>query len=497
MDLAIVTGANESIGYKISQKLVELGFKVYGLAHNFDGCHFAHREFIRVECDLTSTEAIHNAYATITKEQGNVFLVVHAAQRLNVNSFEATDIEELEYTLKTGLLGPMVLTRLALPSLMKYHGYIINLTWNGQGLLPAGAASAATQGGLHFLGKALFAELQDTGVKVCNLYPQKNAACDAIGAQQNTINPDQVAEAIAQVLQFKENNCIHELVIRPQGTREEPKIPTAITPLIHGPTAIILPTRDKFPSEPEPIPTPEAKVPDDAVFFDDDDEPEDEDDELDQLLEASRQSLLAQKHRRDNQPKRERGGRNRRNRRRGRDRDRPCNDHTGKNDAAASNQAPAASEQEPSAPTMQPEEKKSPADEQRTNRRRNRNRNRRNRGHAPTAQSNPIDTHTENPVPEESHSVSVRRPAQKPQPTAEAENQTAHSKAIPPLTVQQPAKKKAAKKKAAKKKAAKKTSKPTNSDSESKPQAKKKSAKKKAAKKKTTKQVAEGGDLRE
>lgn len=477
MDLAIVTGANDKIGYKISQKLVALGFRVYGLAHNFDGCLFAHREFIRVECDLTSTEAIQNAYTTIANEPGNLFAVVHAAQRNTTNRFEATEIDEIEYTLKTGLLGPMVLTRLALPSLIKYHGYVINLVWNGHGPLPTGAAGAATQGGLYCLGKALFTELQDTSVKVCNLYPQKNAAEDTIAAQQNTIDPDLVADAIVHVLQLREHNCVHELVIRPMGTRETPKIPTAIAPLIHGPKEIVLPTRDKFPTEPEPIPTPEAKTPEDAVYFDDEDE-EDEDDELDELLEASRQRLLQEKQRQDNRAKsgrNKRGGRNRRHRRPSRDRDGPGDDRSNESDKAEGKS------QEPDTRSQHDAQGESHVMRQRRSRgRRNRSRD----GSPPAGQSDspgPVEA----PASTESRSASSQPFAPQPRTTAETDAPP-NRRGDEPITQQRPAKKKGAKKKTAKKKIAKKVSVAASSDTEPKQKAKK-TSKKKVAKKKTVK----------
>jgi|GEM_PF-4044080 len=494
MDLAIVTGANEPIGYKISQKLIELGLKVYGLAHNFDDCHFAHRDFMRIACDITSSTALKEAYAAIEQEPGNVFLLVHAAQRSNANPFEATGIEEIEYTLNTGLLGPLLLTRLALPSLIKYHGYVINLAWNGQGSLPTGAVGAATQGGLHFFGKALFAELQDTGVKVCNIYPQKNAVDDAIAAQQSTIDPDLIADGVEQVLHFKENNCIHELVIRPMGTREEPKIPTAIAPLVRGPKDIMLPTREKFPVEPDPIPTPVAKVPEDAVYYDDDEE--DEEDELDQLLEASRQSLLEQQRRRQQPSKSDRHERGGRNRRRGRDRDRNRGERTkGDNhrDAAAKQPTPPAADEastgnlSAAANTAAEESaghRRRSQDERGAQHNRNRRqRNRRRSGQQPEAS---------NRQPEAKNLMQKAPPPAVASMQGAAKTPSSTTEKFAEPAAQTPAASTPAKKKAAKKKTVKRVEKRASADAKPQPKArkvaKKKTAKKKVARKKVARE---------
>ena len=325
MDLAIVTGANALIGYTIAEKLVELGFRVYGLDHHFKQCHFAHRDFIRVECDIASWEVYANLVDQIEAASGNLFLVVNAAAYCDGEPFETTDPEVLAYRFNTELLGPVMLTRLVLPSLIKYHGYVVNVCWEPGSDTPANAAGTAFRKGLVAFGRELFAELQDTGVKVCNLSLQSDSELKAHKNKQSSIDPERVAEALEQVLQFKENNCIHELTIRPMGTRETPKIPTAVVELVRGPRDIELPSRDKFAAEPELILTPVAKVPEDAVYFEDEDSEEDEDDELDKLLEASRQSLLQQKERAESRNQsgeqrrnrnRRRGGRNRRRRKR-------------------------------------------------------------------------------------------------------------------------------------------------------------------------------------
>ena len=219
MDLAIVTGANALIGYTIAEKLVELGFRVYGLDHHFKQCHFAHRDFIRVECDIASWEVYAKLVDQIEAASGNLFLVVNAAAYSDSEPFEATDPGALAYRFNTELLGPVMLTRMVLPSLLKYHGYVVNVCWEPGSDTPANAAGTAFRKGLIAFGRALFAELQDTGVKVCNLSLQSDSELKAHKNQQSLIDPERVAEALERIVQFKENNCIHELTIRPMGTR--------------------------------------------------------------------------------------------------------------------------------------------------------------------------------------------------------------------------------------------------------------------------------------
>ncbi|MGE9297047.1 MAG: SDR family NAD(P)-dependent oxidoreductase [Puniceicoccales bacterium] len=299
MDIALVTGAERGIGLQIARKLIELGFRVYGLSQDFSKCPFEHPEFLPVTCDLTSRAEIESAWNQIAERDTMVSVVVHAARHPVNEAVEASPLDALEFALQTELLAPVYLTRLALPSLIKFHGYVINIAWNGRGAAPGGAVNAAALGGLHHFARALFDEVRDTGVKVSTLYPEANAGEPDPKARiamepQSGIEPALFAQAVETVLRFKENNCISELVVRPQGTREEPKIPASVAPLVKATHGVTLPERKNFPVEPEPIPTPPRQRPFDAPDPDEDDdwdEDEEDDDELDRMLAESRRLL--------------------------------------------------------------------------------------------------------------------------------------------------------------------------------------------------------------
>ncbi|MEO0795377.1 MAG: SDR family NAD(P)-dependent oxidoreductase [Verrucomicrobiota bacterium] len=315
MDIAIVTGAERGIGLQIARKLIDLGFRVYGFAQDFNQCPFEHPDFVQVTCDLTARAELESAWEQINGRDPMVSVLVNAAQHRAEDSFEASPLDSLEYTVQTELLCPLVLTRLALPSLIRYHGYVINIAWNGTGHGPSGAINAATQGGLHFFARKLYDEVRDTGVKVSTLYPEYNPGepdpqSRLVMEPQSSIEAPLFAQAVETVLRYKENNCLSEIVVRPQGTREEPKIPASVAPLVKASHSVQLPERKFFPVEPEPIPTPPRERPFDAPPPDEDDEwdDDDDDDELDRMLAESRNLINKRKEevKRDLQRKRDR-----------------------------------------------------------------------------------------------------------------------------------------------------------------------------------------------
>lgn len=302
MDIAIVTGAERGVGLRISQKLVALGLKVYGLAQDVSKCHFQHQDFIPIACDLTRVDQLESAWKQITDRDPQIYCVVHAVRHAPESAFEATSTEELAYAVQTNLLCPVLLTRLALPSLIRLHGYVINLAWQPMGEAPGGPIGAASLGGLFHFGQALFDDIRDTGVKVCTLYPQTNSGeRDPKGRlrlqPQSEIDPECVAEAVETVIRFKGNNAISQVVLRPQATREDPIVTTSVPELVHAKHDVQLPPPGKQKEvEDVLIPTPEPKRPEDAPPPEaDDDEADEEDDELDLMMQESRDLLRKQR----------------------------------------------------------------------------------------------------------------------------------------------------------------------------------------------------------
>ncbi len=341
MDVAVVTGASSSAGLSVARKLVAMGLRVYGLDADFTNCSWEHPEFQRVECDLFRQEKVALAWKEIVGRDPGVSILVHAAMAKLEGALEAAHPDDIRRALEARLMGPALLTRYALPRLIRIRGSVFFVNRRG-----GNAVSAMIEGGIASLTDGLYAEVRDTGVKVSQIAIEANTEAGDDEGRHTRIDPDAVAEAVESVLRLPAHNSVTRLILRPQATREEP-FAAASTPLLRwGPDEVRLPEPENFPEEPEPIYTPERRRPADAPPpEEDDDEFEDEDDELDRLLEESRQRLRNQvdrqrqsdRGRQQNQPReRQQGqqsggesgdgeGRNKKKRRRGRRRGRNRN----------------------------------------------------------------------------------------------------------------------------------------------------------------------------
>ncbi len=247
MDVAIVTGAASGIGLAVSRKLVDVGCRVYGLGGNYADTPYSHEYFIPTPCELTQIESIKEKVEEILAKEGGIFILVNNAKYFGTKPFlEEVNLAEFETVLKVNLLCPLLLTRLALPSLERLQGFVINIASGSPESARGGPAGASAAGGLRWMGESLFEECRGSGVKVTTIFPQANRSGPAQGGRQaesstqTIIDPEAVAQAVERVVRESDGNVITEIVIRPQRLTEKPipaplhipfpAIPKEITP---------------------------------------------------------------------------------------------------------------------------------------------------------------------------------------------------------------------------------------------------------------------------
>mgnify|MGYP006267514405 CR=1 FL=1 len=236
MDIAIVTGASSALGEAVSRRLIELGFRVYGLGGDYSRCSLQNTNFKPVGCDLADPEAVEKSAKAILEKEKGVYLLVNNAKFFGKNAFSEMENRELEQVLRINLLCPLVLLRTLAPSLRDLQGYVIQLGASIAETSSGGPAGAAASGGLKWMGERLFEDLRDDGVKVCHLSPEPNRGRGGRGRvlpgalTQAAIDPEAVAQAVEQLLQSRFGNTITELVIRPLRTREQEMEPVRRLP---------------------------------------------------------------------------------------------------------------------------------------------------------------------------------------------------------------------------------------------------------------------------
>lgn len=259
MDIALVTGAETALGLRIVQSLVQQGCRVHGIGNNFSKVTYADPQFKGHAVDLTDTAAVAALLESILADEKRLDLLVHAIDVTPGAPFEKLSPGNLEAVLKVGLLDPVLLTRLALPNLLRFRGQLIHVITSNKNGQPASALNALIEGGLREMNRALFDRSRDAGLRVTNCFLRQNTALPGgqvsdAALEQTHIDLEDVARVIEQLVDPKAVNVPAEVVLYPRLSAAAgealPETPLPLDPY----AAVTLPPKAY-------CPPPEAKIP--------------------------------------------------------------------------------------------------------------------------------------------------------------------------------------------------------------------------------------------
>ena len=263
MDIAIVTGAETPLGLRLIEDLIRQGCRVHGIGNNFSKVTFADKHFIAHAIDLSDLGAVARTADAILEKEKAIHILIHAIDVTPGAAFEELPIGNLEAILKVGLLGPVMLTRIALPNLLRFRGQLINIIPANKSGHVASAVNALIEGGLREMNTALFDQARDAGLRVTNLILRQNTVTDdeafADKHLQTRIDADHVARTVERLLDPNESNVPNEITLYPRlsGAAEEILPATAVP--IDPYNTVMLPPKEYCPPKKEPIVT---KAPD-------------------------------------------------------------------------------------------------------------------------------------------------------------------------------------------------------------------------------------------
>jgi NAD(P)-dependent dehydrogenase (short-subunit alcohol dehydrogenase family) len=262
MDIAIVTGAETPLGLRLIEDLIRQGCRVHGIGNNFSNVTFSDPNFVAHAIDLSDLSAVAKTVETILDQENAIHILIHAIDVTPGAAFEQLPIGNLEAILKVGLLGPVMLTRIVLPNLLRFRGQLLNIIpANKSGHTPS-AVNALIEGGLQAMNAALFDQARDAGLRVTNLILRQNTVDDdaafADKHLQTHIDPDHVARTVERLLDPNEPNVPNEITLYPRiSAAAQESLPETTLP-IDPYTTVVLPPKEYFPPKQEAIATREA-----------------------------------------------------------------------------------------------------------------------------------------------------------------------------------------------------------------------------------------------
>lgn len=218
---AIVTGASNGIGKAISERLLQLGYEVYGIGRTFDE-PVKHEQFHPVVLDLLNTKKLMQFVEDMQKKE--VDLLINNAGCAWYGMHETISYDKIQEMVRVNLEVPMILSKEMIRTLRKTGGTIINIaSVTAMHESTHGAVYGATKAGLLHFSRTLFAENRKHGVNVAVILPDmtdtalyRNADFMADEREGYSLSVEDVADAVEYILHANHGVCVNEVILRPQ-----------------------------------------------------------------------------------------------------------------------------------------------------------------------------------------------------------------------------------------------------------------------------------------
>lgn len=177
--IALITGGSYGIGFNIAKAFHEAGATIVfndikqelvdkGLA-SYKECGIDAHGYV---CDVTNEAQVQELVAKIEKEVGEIDILVNNAGIIKRIPMHEMKREEFQQVIDIDLVGPFIVAKAVLPSMMRRrHGKIINICSMMSELgRETVSAYAAAKGGLKMLTR-----------NICSEYGKYNIQCNGIG----------------------------------------------------------------------------------------------------------------------------------------------------------------------------------------------------------------------------------------------------------------------------------------------------------------------------
>jgi len=166
--MIIVTGASRGLGQAITERLVEGGEEVVGLARNTSDLNIN-----AIECDVSDYASVKNASKEVKQMKKLVKAFINAAGVASMNMAVTTDETTVKKLIQTNLVGTIHCCQLFAPIMLRQkQGSFINFSTIAVALALKGeSVYAASKAGVESFSRTFAREMADFNVRVNCIAP--------------------------------------------------------------------------------------------------------------------------------------------------------------------------------------------------------------------------------------------------------------------------------------------------------------------------------------
>lgn len=225
--IAVITGGTKGIGRAIAEKLLKEGATVFVCARDKSNLKSALEELSalgRIEgeiCDVRSESQVRIMINECVRLFGGVDILVNNAGVGVFKTVEDTTPDDFEWVLQTNLFGTFYACHHTIPLMRERGGgHIINISsLAGQNAHPKMSAYNASKFAVNGFTEAMMQEVRQDNIKVSLICPGSvnTEFADGEVSKENAwqIQPEDIAEVVAELLNQKSNVLSSKVEIRP------------------------------------------------------------------------------------------------------------------------------------------------------------------------------------------------------------------------------------------------------------------------------------------
>ena len=166
--MIIVTGASRGLGQAITERLLNRGEEVLGIARNASGS-----EYVTIECDVSHYSSVKNASKKVKRMKKPIKAFINAAGVASMNMAVTTDESTVQRLVQTNLMGTIYCCQLFSPIMLRQkYGSFINFSTIAVALALKGeSVYAASKAGVESFSRTFAREIADFNVRVNCIAP--------------------------------------------------------------------------------------------------------------------------------------------------------------------------------------------------------------------------------------------------------------------------------------------------------------------------------------
>src|SRR4051812_12027932 len=172
----LITGAGRGMGVDFARATLAAGHNVVATGRDPDTVRSAlgeHENLLVAALDVTDPHSAEDAAAAAVDRFGRIDVLLNNAGNFVAGFFEELTTEQVRAQIETNLVGPMTVTRAALPVMRQQRSGLVISISSGAGLIgsPHGSAYAASKFALEGWMESLAGEVEPFGIRTMIVSP--------------------------------------------------------------------------------------------------------------------------------------------------------------------------------------------------------------------------------------------------------------------------------------------------------------------------------------